>query len=57
MPAGPARLSITESHVRVAIHRLRKRFKDCVKLEITQTLDDPAKGEEELRSLQAALAS
>ena len=42
--------------VRVAVHRLGKRYPQLLRAEIAQTLGDPAQVEEELRSLQAALA-
>lgn len=50
-------LGVDEGAVRVAVHRLRKRYRELLREEITQTLDDPAQVAEELRSLQAALAS
>lgn len=50
-------LGLDEGAVRVAVHRLRKRYRDLLRDEIAQTLDDPAQVAEELRSLQAALAS
>jgi RNA polymerase sigma factor (sigma-70 family) len=42
--------------VRVAVHRLRQRYRAILRSEIAQTLSDPAQVEEELRSLQAALS-
>ena len=50
------KLKMDEGAVRVAVHRLRKRYRALLRDEITQTLHDPAQVEEELRSLQAALA-
>ena len=50
-------LRMDEGAVRVAVHRLRKRYRFLLRDEIAQTLDDPAQVAEELRSLQAALAS
>ena len=50
-------LGVDEGAVRVAVHRLRKRYRALLREEIAQTLDDPAQVAEELRSLQAALAS
>lgn len=50
-------LRLDEGAVRVAVHRLRKRYRALLRDEIAQTLDDPAQVAEELRSLQAALAS
>jgi RNA polymerase sigma factor (sigma-70 family) len=50
-------LGVEEGAVRVAVHRLRKHYRELFRDEIAQTLDDPAQIAEELRSLQAALAS
>jgi len=50
-------LGLAEGAVRVAVHRLRKRYRELLKEEIAQTLNDPAQVQEELRSLQAALAT
>lgn len=50
-------LKLDEGAVRVAVHRLRKRYRHLLRDEIAQTLDDPAQVAEELRSLQAALSS
>ncbi len=52
-----AGLGMDEGAVRVAVHRLRKRYRELLRDEIAQTLDDPSQAEEELRALQAALAS
>jgi len=49
-------LGMEEGAVRVAVHRLRKRYRELLREEISQTLTDPAQVDEELRSLQAALA-
>jgi len=50
-------LAMDEGAVRVAVHRLRQRYRSLLRDEITQTLVDPALVAEELRSLQAALIS
>lgn len=50
-------LKMDEGAVRVAVHRLRKRYRALLRDEIAQTLDDPAQVAEELLSLQAALAT
>jgi RNA polymerase sigma-70 factor (ECF subfamily) len=42
--------------MRVAIHRLRRRFREIVRAEIAQTLDAPDDIEEEMRHLVAALS-
>lgn len=49
-------LGLEEGAVRVAVHRLRKRYRALLRDEIAQTLDNPAQVADELRSLQAALA-
>jgi len=55
--AGVARqLGGNESAARVAVHRLRKRFREVYREEISQTLAEGASLEEELRHLAAALA-
>jgi RNA polymerase sigma factor (sigma-70 family) len=50
-------LQMDEGTVRVAVHRLRKRYRELLREEIAQTLDNPADVAEELRSLLAALQS
>ncbi len=52
-----AQLGLSEGAVKVAVHRLRRRFRDLLKTEIAQTLTDPAELEDELRHLCAALGS
>ncbi len=49
-----ARTGLSEGAVRVAVHRLRKRYRELLREEIAQTLADPAQVEDELRSLFAA---
>jgi RNA polymerase sigma-70 factor (ECF subfamily) len=49
------RLGLTEGAVKVAVHRLRKRFRESVRAEIAQTLRDPSLVDEELRHLVEAL--
>ena len=50
------RLGGSEGAARVAVHRLRKRFREVYREEISQTLADGADLEEELRHLASALA-
>jgi RNA polymerase sigma-70 factor (ECF subfamily) len=50
-------LGMNEGALKVAIHRLRKRFRDVVRAEIAQTLSDPAEVREELRYLIEVLAT
>jgi RNA polymerase sigma-70 factor (ECF subfamily) len=54
--AAARQLGLTEGAVKVAVHRLRKRFRDAVRTEVAQTLHDPAMVDEELRQLIAALS-
>jgi DNA-directed RNA polymerase specialized sigma24 family protein len=51
-----ARLGMSEGAVKVAVHRLRQRFREMLRAEIAQTLSDPAELDDELRYLCAALA-
>jgi RNA polymerase sigma-70 factor (ECF subfamily) len=48
-------LGMTEGAVKVAVHRLRRRFRELVLEEIAQTVDGPAEVEDELRHLFEAL--
>jgi RNA polymerase sigma-70 factor (ECF subfamily) len=50
------RLGVNEGAARVAVHRLRKRFREVYREEISQTLADGADLDGELRHLAAALA-
>ncbi|PAW84055.1 MAG: RNA polymerase subunit sigma-24 [Pedosphaera sp. Tous-C6FEB] len=43
--------------LKVAVHRLKRRFREVLKAEVAGTLDDPGAVEDELRSLFAALGS
>ncbi|MFN0244043.1 MAG: RNA polymerase sigma factor [Planctomycetota bacterium] len=49
------RLGVTENALRVALHRLRRRYGELVRDEIAQTVSDPADVERELRDLFEAL--
>lgn len=49
------RLGMNEGAVKVAIHRLRRRFRELIKTEIAQTLSDRAQVDEELHHLLEAL--
>ena len=49
-------LGMSEGAVKVAIHRLRRQFRELVKREIAQTLEDPAQVADELRYLLSILA-
>lgn len=50
-----ASAGIEEGAFRVAVHRLRKRYREMLRAEITETLSDPRFAEDEFRSLLAAL--
>ncbi len=52
-----AELGLAEGAVRVAVHRLRRRYRELLRDEIAQTLSDPAQVEEELRALFGAFGS
>jgi hypothetical protein len=43
--------------LKVAVHRLKRRFRELVKMEVAGTLDDPGLVEAEMRTLFAALGS
>jgi RNA polymerase sigma-70 factor (ECF subfamily) len=49
-----AALALTEGAVRVAVHRLRRRYRELLREEIGQTLSDPAQADEEMRVLFSA---
>ena len=51
------RLGVNEGAVKVAIHRLRKRFREIVRADIAQTVEGPAQVDEELRYLVEVLAA
>ncbi len=52
-----ARLGVSAGALKVAVHRLRKRFRVLVKAEIANTVDDPAEVTQELRYLLEVLSS
>ena len=51
-----AELKITEGSVRVAVHRLRRRYRKLLRDEIAQTVGGEDKIDEEMGCLFAALA-
>ena len=53
--AAAAALGLSAGAMKVAVHRMRHRFRQCVKAEIAGTLKDEAAVEDEMRSLLAAL--
>ncbi|MGV3532951.1 MAG: RNA polymerase sigma factor [Chthoniobacteraceae bacterium] len=46
-------LGMNETAIKVAIHRLRTRFRELIRAEIASTVNDPAEAAEELRHLIA----
>jgi DNA-directed RNA polymerase specialized sigma24 family protein len=50
-------LGMDESALRVAVHRLRKRYRELLRHEVAHTLSDPAMVEEELAVLLGAFGS
>jgi len=51
-----AQLDLSETAARMAVHRLRKRFRQVFREEIAQTVAEPDEVEAEIRHLVAALA-
>jgi RNA polymerase sigma-70 factor (ECF subfamily) len=51
-----ADLDMSEGAVKVAVHRLRRRYRELLRREVAQTVADPDDLEEELRSLFEALS-
>jgi RNA polymerase sigma-70 factor (ECF subfamily) len=56
-PESAAALNLSEGTVRVAVHRLRRRYRELLREEIRQTLSDPAQVDEEMRALFSAFAN
>ena len=52
-----ARCGLNANALKVAVHRLKRRFRELLKAEVAGTLDDPAAVETEMRALFAALGS
>jgi RNA polymerase sigma factor (sigma-70 family) len=52
-----APLGMSEGAAKVAVHRLRQRFREAVRMEISLTVATPAEVDEELRCLMAALSA
>ena len=51
-----AGLKLTEGAVRVAVHRLRRRYRDLLREEVAQTLSNPTQADEDMQALFSALA-
>jgi len=52
-----ASCGMSANALKVAVHRLKRRFRELLKAEVAGTLDDPALVEAEMRVLYAALGS
>jgi RNA polymerase sigma factor (sigma-70 family) len=55
-PDLAAKLGLTEGAVRVAVHRLRKRYRQLLRAEVAQTVASPDEVEEEMHYLFQVLA-
>lgn len=55
-PMVAENLGISESAVRVAVHRLRRQYRELLRMEIAETLADPAQLEDELQALYRAFS-
>jgi RNA polymerase sigma-70 factor (ECF subfamily) len=53
----PREMNTSEGALKVAIHRLRKRYRELYRQEIADTVADAAEVESELRYLAAVLTS
>jgi RNA polymerase sigma-70 factor (ECF subfamily) len=53
--AGEA-LGMTEGAIKVAVHRMRQRYRELFREEIAQTVADPAEADEEMRHVFAAIS-
>jgi len=49
-------LDMTEAAVKVAVHRMRKAYRDLLREEISRTVESPAEVDDEIRSLFTAIA-
>ena len=52
-----ATLGLSEGAVKVAVHRLRQRFRDVIRLEVAQTVATPEEVDEELHFLLKAMSA
>jgi cellulose synthase/poly-beta-1,6-N-acetylglucosamine synthase-like glycosyltransferase len=55
-PALALKLNMTEGSLRVAVHRLRQRYRALLREEIAQTVEKPAAVDDEIQQLFAALS-
>jgi RNA polymerase sigma-70 factor (ECF subfamily) len=49
-------LGMTEGAIKVAVHRMRQRYRELFREEIAQTVADPAEADEEMRHVFAAIS-
>jgi len=54
--ATAQRMGVTNSAIKVAVHRMRKRYREALRAEIAETVAEPAQVEEEIRYLMVTLA-
>jgi RNA polymerase sigma-70 factor (ECF subfamily) len=52
-----AELGLSESALKVAVHRLRQRYKELLRFEVAQTVASPGEVDEELRHLIAVMSA
>ena len=55
-PALAASLKMSEAAVKMAVHRLRQRYRECLRAEIAQTVATPGEIEDELRHVMGVFA-
>jgi RNA polymerase sigma-70 factor (ECF subfamily) len=51
-----AALGVSEGAIKVAVHRLRRRYRDLIRDEIAQTVSSPEEVEDELKHLWSSVA-
>jgi DNA-directed RNA polymerase specialized sigma24 family protein len=56
LAAAARQLATSEGSLKVAVHRMRRRFREKLRAEIANTVSDPALVDEEIRYLVAVLA-
>jgi DNA-directed RNA polymerase specialized sigma24 family protein len=56
LAATAQQLGASEGALKVAVHRMRKRYREALRAEIAETVSEPGQVEEEIRYLMAVLA-
>jgi RNA polymerase sigma-70 factor (ECF subfamily) len=51
-----AKLGMSEGAIKVAVHRMRHRYRDLFREEVVQTVADPSEAEDEMRHVFAAIS-